>query len=238
MKAQANRELFTEHTFDSGALGVMASVVHPFPHPGRYQAQVQRGDLVLGSFSFVVDESAEALQLDVDLATVLTPGLAAVQGCGCHPDTPKTVSPRGHVLFHASTGTGYSVRVGREEGEEVSFDSRHLGEGDLFALCLLEPTRYSVVDRIAGARGEIVVSFSPEDGKRLKSLATVYVEAGGPRFEPAEIRLISTQGLVFRVHGRSRIVVEKTGQAEAPVSGRQPVRSWQKSRQESRQESR
>lgn len=51
----------------------------------------------------------------------------------------------------------------------------------------------------------------------------VYVEAKGEALDPAETSLVSTQGLVFRIHQNSRIVVEKQGQLPKE---RKPVFQW------------
>jgi hypothetical protein len=210
MQPVLNRQLFTQKTFDSGSLGVLVSVVHQFGKPGRHDGIVLRNGVDAGAFSFVVDERSEAGQLSIDLATVGQPAKAS-DDCCRKREKPLVVSPKGYVLFFVSRGAGYSVRVGTGDAKEAVFDSQQLTRGDLFALTLLEPTKYSAVDRLGGARGEINVRFSREDAAKLKALPPVYVEATGQTFEPATIDLIATQGLVFRVQKTSRIVLEKQG---------------------------
>jgi hypothetical protein len=111
----------------------------------------------------------------------------------------------------------------------MEFDSRQLGEGDLFVLTLLEPTRYSMIDRAGGAKGEITVTFARDDAKRLASLETVFVQSRGRTFEPAAIKLVATQGLVFRAWKGSRIVVEKLESAPNPPDPGPRIR-WRKLR--------
>lgn len=225
MQPHVNRQLFTQRVFDSGSLGVLASVIHQFERPGKYELTVFRAQSAAGTLSFVVDEKSETRQLSIDLA-----GVAGVEqqnkdaGDCCDKNAePRVVSPKGYVLFYVSRGAGYSVRVGIGEEKEPAFDSEKLGKGDLFAISLLEPTKYSVVDRIGGAKGQITVRLPAEDAKRLKSLEPVYVEAKGKEFDPAEINLVSTQGLIFRIHQHSRIIVEKQGQIQKEPK---PVFQW------------
>ena len=225
MKARLNRQIFTQRVFDSGSLGVMASVAHPVQTPGRYPVMVRWNDEPIGSFIFQVSDSSEATQLTIDLAMFSARGGQR----GLDEQTLPVLGPKGYVFFHVSAGSGgYSVQVGTPDGKEgVEFDSRHLSEGDLFVLSLLEPTRYSMIDREGGAKGEIYVTFDREDAKRLSSLETVFVESRGRVFEPAEIKLVATQGLVFRVHKGSRIIVEKLESAPNPPD-QAPKLRWRK----------
>jgi hypothetical protein len=201
---------------------VLASVIHQFEETGRYDLTVFRAGSPTGTLSFVVDENSDARQLSIDLAGVGQQTKDAGNCCG-KPADPLVVSPKGYVLFYASRGTGFSVRVGKGDDKKPAFDSERLGKDDLFAISLLEPTKYSVVDKIGGAKGQITVRLSAEEMKRVKTLAPVYVEAKGKVFEPADINLVSAQGLIFRVHHSSRIVVEKQGQ---PPKEGNPVFKW------------
>ncbi|NTV47202.1 MAG: hypothetical protein HGB11_11925, partial [Chlorobiales bacterium] len=156
MNTLINRQLFTQKTFDSGALGPMTSVIHQFARPGRYLASIRKQGSPVGTFSFFVDEKSETMQLDIDLATVTSRKAGAkADDCDCHSQALPVVSPKGYVIFFASGGSGYSVQAGNEESKEAEFDSEKLKEGDLFALTLLEPTRYSMVNQLADAKGEI-----------------------------------------------------------------------------------
>ncbi len=226
MQPKVNRQLFTQRVFDSGSLGVLASVIHRFEDPGKYDLTVFRAGAAVGTLSFVVDENSDARQLSIDLAKIEQQSKDTGDCCG-KTATPMVVSPKGYVVFYASRGAGYAVRGGRSSEKKPAFDSENLGKDDLFAVSLLEPGIYSVVDRIGGAKGQVNVSLSAEEAKRLKSLEPVYVEAKGKTFEPAEINLVSTQGLIFRIHHSSRIVVEKQGPL---IKERQPAFRWRPSR--------
>ena len=227
MQAKLNMQLLNTHSHDSGALGPLAMVVHTFPQPGHYSGLVLRHGRPVGEIAFVVDEKSEAMQLDFDLSTSAPRGASPAAGCGCHgkTGTAASVSPKGYVLFHASTGGGYSVTVTHAEGKPV-FDSTQLDNGDLFAVSLLEPTAYRLENTQSGAKGGITVSFDEEIARRIRSLETVYVDAKGKKFSDKKIALASTQGLVFRIHEASRIVISREG-PERPARGK-PVVRWQK----------
>lgn len=227
MKARLNLQLLKTSTFDSGALGVLAMVLHQFQSTGHYRATIlHRGQAVV-DVTFEVNEQSDAMQLDIDLFEAVRKANARPEDCGCKDKTQikKVVSPRGYVLFHASSGSGYSVTVSNERGEVV-FDSTRLSKGDLFAISLLEPAVYSMMNTLSSTSGIITVELPAEADRQIKALETVYVNVGQERLEPERISLISSQGLVFRIQSSAaRVVVEKQQSSPEP---NQPVIRWQK----------
>jgi hypothetical protein len=218
MKTTLNRQIFTQRVFDSGSLGALESVVHQFTRPGTYLVEVRRAGAAAGTQTFVVAEQG-ATQLDVDLAA---PGHDHSPGCTCHESAAqRTVAPAGYVLFHATRGSGYSVRVSQATDKDAEFDSERLKDGDLFALCLLEPTQYTMTDRLGRGRGQITVSYSDKDAKQLRNLQATYIDVTSDGFKPANPSVVSTQGIVFRVKGTARVVIEKgksvSAEKDAPV---------------------
>src|SRR4029450_10898081 len=107
MKARLNRQLFEATIFDSGALGLTTSVVHQFAEPGIYAASVRRGGVHVGVSEFEVRGDATEMQLDVDLAAVGNG--ERKDDCDCGPHDLPVVSQKGYVLFHATSGSGWSV---------------------------------------------------------------------------------------------------------------------------------
>jgi hypothetical protein len=227
MTPKLNRHLLTRRVFDSGALSILASVAHRFPRPGRYEAVARRDDLVVGTVAWEVAEGSPSTQLDVDLSALARVDEVG-RGCGCGPKAAQlpTLSPEGYVIFFVGAAIGgYSVVVGAVGEDAVLFDSTRLERGDLFALSLLEPARYVMVNRLGSAEGSIEVGFSTEQARLLRQTPPSYVEVGRDRFEPGKVALASAQGLVFRVLEPARIVVEReqvTQRPSAPDSG--PVR--------------
>jgi hypothetical protein len=215
-----NRRLLTTSTFDSGALGVLVHVIHRFPAAGTYQAVVLRDDQRVGTTCFRVTDGTAGTQLNVDLAAIATPAGAP---CACreHPESAPAVSPDGYVLFHAPAGAGgYAVLVGEaKEGGRAAFDSRALKDGDLFALALIEPATYAVTSPGGSGRAEIEVAAIPP-GTNLRTVAPVYVDATRTAFKPARIAVHAGQGVVFRMKGAPRVVIEKRAPQAAPRRGR------------------
>lgn len=223
-----NHRLLTTSTFDSGALGVLAYVVHQFP-AGRYHAVVRREGQSAGSTHFLVDDSSATMQLTIDLASVAAPVRASASARGCRaPSTADipTLSPKGYVLFYVSGGAGgYSVVAREESGAAPGFDSATLSEGDLFSVSLLEPATYSMANHAGKAVGEIQVTPIPE-GTNPRTLPTLYANVNTGGFDPANISVCSAQGLVFRVKGPARVVINKQPRAELRAAAREgkPVR--------------
>ena len=227
MQSRLNKQLFNTSTHDSGALGMMAMVIHPFGTAGRHRAVVMSQGRPVAEVEFDVDATSTVMQHDIDLAQVAQQGRQRPEACACKGAVQSvgTVSPKGYVLFHASSGHGHSVVVNNADGKPV-FDSTVLNDGDLFAVSLLEPTRYTLRNTAGSAKGEIEVAFNDEIAKRIQQLETRYVDVHEKAFEPGFIELASTQGLVFRIKGPSRIVIEK--QAPGQTDARKPVIRWQK----------
>lgn len=227
VNARVNRQLIHTTRFDSGALGLLAVLLRQFPVPGRYRVAVSQKGQPSADVSFVVDDNAEVGQLDIDLAQAVRDATARPDACDCPPAaSPPTsvVSPKGYVLFHTSAGDGYSVVVTDAAGKVV-FDSTKLGNGDLFAVSLLEPAVYAMANRLGNAAGEAAVKLPPE-GEKLRTLETRHIDVTEKGFNQDRVDLISTQGLVFRVGTAARIVIEKRHSAVS--EDRKPFARWQK----------
>lgn len=232
MKAKANLQLLNTTRFDSGALGLMAMVIHPFTQPGQHRGTVFQHGAAVADFGFLVDETSDLMQLDIDLATIhrRAQGRGVEHDWGCCADGTHTpvVSPKGYVLLHATSGTGYSAKVASAEGKPV-FDSTELNGGDLFALTLLEPVPYSAKNALGKSSAEISVSLPADLNKRLTMMEPVSVSVDGSKFNPDRIQLISTQGLVFQIQARARIVIEpKTPSVRKYEHTDGPKARWQK----------
>lgn len=203
-------------------------VIHQFHSAGYYRASIMHRGHAVTNLDFEVNEKSEVMQLDIDLSEAVQRAKARLESCGCHRETltERVVSPKGYVLFHASSGAGHSVIVSNGEEKEV-FASTRLGKGDLFAVSLLEPTVYLMKNTIGSASGEIVVSLTPEETKRIKTLETLYIDVSQEKFDPERIQLSSTQGLVFRINdSAARILIEKRQALQQDRS--KPIIRWQK----------
>ena len=256
ISALINRHVFTTRVFDSGALTVLASVIHQFSKPGLYYVTIRRGDAVLGTTRFEVSAESGTTQLNLDLAVAASPSAvrrsfvrsargASAADCNCggargttagaHEATAAAtpaVSPKGYVQFFVSQGEGgLSASVARADGDKVVFDTTTLGSGDLFALSLIAPATFSMVNKLGSATGTSSVTFSKEVARRLKATAPVYVDASKSAFAPKDIQLSSGQGLVFRVTDAARIVVTQESEpVQAAARDRRDARTFRRLR--------
>jgi len=229
MKTRVNLQLLNTTTFDSGALGMMAMVIHQFSTSGLYRVVIMKQGQAITEEKFFVDKTSTERQLDIDLAMSVRNAKSRPENCHLvrekDKDIPRIVSPEGYVLFYASSGSGYSVIVTNTNGKK-EFDSTKLAEGDLFSISLLEPAKYSMVNTLGHGKGEIVVSLTPEIAKEIKSLETNYINVNQKGFDPNSIEMVSSQGLVFRISDSARILIEK--QEETPRKPRKPQIRWKK----------
>ncbi|MFZ5824719.1 MAG: hypothetical protein ACOY94_10360 [Bacillota bacterium] len=224
MKARVNQRLFSARVFDSGSLGVLISVMHQFHQPGEYSVSIRQHGREVGTTTFRVEEAATASQLDIDLSLV---GRPQRDECGCKSKQEKvpTVSPKGYVLFFATGGAGgYSAVVRHPEARQAAFQTERLEKGDLCAVSLLRPGRYRMVDKASGAQGAIELFFSPDGARKLQEMQPVFVEAAGREFQPAQVRVMAGQGLVFRVAESSRIIIELEKAADQEPEPERPER--------------
>src|SRR5262249_43913921 len=121
---------------------------------------------------------------------------------------PLIVAPTGYVQFFVSHGEGgLSATVRKQQTDTILFDTTQLGTGDLFAVTLLAPAKFTIVNTLGTAKGTATVTFSKAVAARLKATAPVYVDATKSAFTPADVQLSSGQGLVFRVKETARITV-------------------------------
>jgi hypothetical protein len=232
ISALVNRHVFTTRVFDSGALTVLASVIHQFPEPGKYIVSIRRDDAVVGSTRFEVVADGP-MQLNIDLAAGGIPGKAspfersaraAAKDCNCggggaaHAASaaavpagappPKLVSPQGYVQFHVSHGEGrLYAQVRKEQTDKILFDSTLLGTGDLFAVSLLAPAKFTLANTAGTATGSVTVTFSKEVARKIKQTTPVFADVSKSAFTPKDLQVSSGQGLVFRVQDAARVVV-------------------------------
>lgn len=205
----SNPFLFTQVTYDSGALTQLDTVIHGFAEPGDYRGVVLMGDQTSGTFTLQVKESVTALQADIDLAA-LSGGTFQSGCCGGGAAGPVyAVHPSGYAVFHVSTGAGgYSVTLNKI-GQAHDFDSKTLQPGDLFSAVMLRPGTYRARTKEASGHLDIAVSYPAGDRKTAyRPPAAVRVICSGGAFEPANVSLKPAQGIIFEVKQKARIHIE------------------------------
>ena len=166
MNSITDLPVFTQTSFDSGALSGLGAVVHRLAQPGEHRVTVLQGEKPIQTFPLRVLAmpaqppaappsasvphplpTAGPVEVHVDLGRVLgAPGQVA-------PLLPEdlAVVVQGYAVFHAPPGSsGLAVQLHAPQAETgaPSFDSRQLQNGDIFAVTLLRPGRYSLTNAL------------------------------------------------------------------------------------------
>ena len=239
MKATIDPNLYTQIGLDSGSLTILGSIVHSPGDPGEYRVALHHGESVEGVGFITVDKSSPVAQATVDLATLGTPpeqtGGAATTGgkdCCCGGGGEQgsaggqhfTVNSRGYVLFRVSSGAGgYYVHVRRIDADpkDKGYDSRALGEGDLFSAIVLRPGTYSVYNTLTKAKGTLIVAY-PKIGDKAPN--PVRVVCGPRSLEPAKLQVQPGQGIIFEAKAPSRIEIKLEKPDDGPNGPQKPTR--------------
>lgn len=238
-----NRTLLLQTDADSGALTMLAAVVHSPRKSGIYSGTVYRGEDAVGEFSLRVLDEPGPLQVHVDLATQRLAGGSGrpsrgrdddpccdeAGGSEAHDAPTYTVGRDGNAVFHVSTGVGgYAVQLagfGGQEGHDraQTWDSRELQEGDLFAVTLLRPGAYRVTNDVTRVEAQIRLSY-PQRGKtayRPPEAQRIAVTDKG--FEPDRVELQPLQGQVYEIRAASRLRISLTEPDDGPQKGDGPM---------------
>lgn len=209
MKVKINRNMLTQTRWDSGLLTPLASVLHTFKEPGRYQCTVLRETESVALFELLADAESAETQVDIDLDEIYqrryTPS-----GRG----DPFVVNPGQPTQFYVPRGRGgYAVVVYKSgpRQEAVEFDSRELRDGDVFILTLIRSGTYSLTSERT-AKGEIHVQ--KRKGRSVPTEpAMVTCEHTG--FTPDNIKTEFSQPLFFVIKTPARIRVQLEKQPDS-----------------------
>lgn len=234
MNPLINHHLITQTSLDSGSLTTLGTLVHKFPEPGEYSGTVLLGMDTVGLFRLTVDKECPAMQVNINLATVNSSNFKQYM-CNSNQleKEPRfAVNPKGFVVFHVSHGAGgYAVCVNKfDTNSNIKlFDSRELEEGDLFAVTLIRPGTYSVIDVNNKVKGEIVVSFPKSRNAPYHPPQPVYIEFTGTTFKPDKIEIEAAQGQVYSFKTLSRLKIELIKPDDSPESRNQSkIAKWRK----------
>jgi hypothetical protein len=233
--ALVNRQLLEQTTWDSGAPSGTAAVVHRFRSPGAYFATALHDDQVVGEVELAVLERPDRPEVEspplstrLDLGWIrrgLPERLNAAQG------ERSLVAQEGYVLFsNAAQTTGYAVKVTKLEAPDDAFDTRELGEDDLFSVTMVRPGTYKVSNSMTGSEGRITVAYPTIGERPYRPPEPASVVCGANGFDPQAVDLQPAQGLVFRFEVPSRIVITLTEPDDGPEERRRRAVSWRSPR--------
>jgi hypothetical protein len=222
-----NRYLFTQIDLDSGSLTSLGVVMHSFGKPGLYRGQVRRGEQETGAFLLRVGEDFPQMQVDIDLAHLISP----TDCCDDKRGAGYSANARGYVVFHVSDGPGgFHVVVGREDMAkgETPFDSRELHDGDLFAATILRPGTYVVANSLSKTRekADLVVAYPQLEARRYRSLPVQMVELSDKGFTPERLRVEVTQSQVFQIRSAARVRINLQKPDDGPRGTTSSYPGW------------
>lgn len=242
MNIRFNLQALTQTSFDSGSLGGLGTVVHRIDQPGDHQVKVLQADRQIRIFSLRV-VGAPGKPADSRAAPVATPAATpgqvhidlsrALGSFGqLSPEEPGdlAVASAGYAVFHAPPGvSGFAAQLhapGAGDKPPV-FDSRKLQNGDLYAVSLFRPGRYSLSNTLGEAKGEVRVSYPVISDVPYTPPDPMQVQVTPKGFQPGSIQLQPAQGLVFNIgNTTARIQIELVEPDDGPSkpAGGKPAR--------------
>jgi hypothetical protein len=236
MNSIADLPVFSQTSFDSGALSGLGAVVHRLTQSGEHRVTVLQGEKPIQTFPLRVLAqpvqpppgvaphalpAAGPVEVHVDLGRALAaPGRAAA----LLPEDLAVVE-QGYAVFHAPPGSsGLAVQLNAPQagGGAPGFDSRKLQNGDIFAVTLLRPGRYSLTNALSsgGAQGEIRVAYPVIGDQPYRPPEPLQVQVGAGGFQPSSIQLQPVQGLIFHIGDvAARIQIELVEPDNGPAAG-------------------
>jgi hypothetical protein len=249
-----NRTLLQQTDANSADLTLLAAVVHRPGRAGDYVGTVYRRDQAVGEFTLRVLETPAPLQIQIDLATQRLRGEPRRAGeharddCDCDEKSEAgaravyTLGREGFAVFHVSTGAGgYAVQLAAAEDAERwsetrrddrdrgrHWDSRELEEGDLFAVTLLRPGTYRVVNETSGAQADIRLAYPKRGREAYRPPEPMRIAVTQNGFKPERIELQPLQGQVYEIGAPSRLTIslvepdDGPGPRDTPERGRRP----------------
>jgi hypothetical protein len=216
-KVVLNRAVFVQRPLDSSELSVLATLFHRFPVRGDYEVFVRRDAQVVRRLRVRVEEGNAPNQIDIDLAESSLS--ASTRQAACLEDQEFLLKTNGVIAFYASQGIErYTVSVTQDLREKrlTLLDSRKpLPEGDLFAVTLVRPGAYRVVNLTGKAEGQIQVSLPPREKYRADQVTLVECTKEG--FQPREVSVYSGQSVAFHCRVPAQIRVEPARPPDAAL---------------------
>ena len=238
MNAQINVELFRQINFDSGSLGVLASICHKFSTPGLYDGSVMRAGISVAEFELIVDARVQQTQVNIDLQSLLP---STVQSGS--PSSSRTifqVKPEGYAVFYVSRGSGgFSILIRERRNGEPTDDQSNKADAvedskskivsneqmwfliaryyrrGYVVITMLQPGRHSLRNAVNGATGTIRVGYP--DRQRMNPFPPpVPIRCQQDMFNPNDFTVEPTQGQIYQIETPSRIKIEQVEAVSSP----------------------
>jgi hypothetical protein len=211
-KARFNWRFLEQTSFSSKAPSGLACVLHALKEDGEYSIHV-RGEH---------PDDVHHVRLTVSGAvppTVRAQDHAVVDRSELHarrlklgPTAPTQhiVAKSGaHLYIHSPHRHGpYTVDVTRQKDNQQVFDSSTLHENDTFAVTLIRPGEYELINEVNGATTPLQVEY-PQIGKvPYRPPAPVEIYCGESGFTSTASTIKPAQGVIFRIKTTARLRLE------------------------------
>jgi hypothetical protein len=236
MNVPINRALIEQTTFDSATPTGTAVVAHRFEQAGQYEVSVIRGAEVIDRLRLNVPEQPTSEQGEGQPVEPVQPGGAISVDLASSVFNPATdrllaVPAGGYVAFTAPAGAvrlGATVARAGAEGGELEFDTQRLLPGDLFAVTLIRPGRYTASNTATGASLGIQVTYPEVGSAPFRPPGPASVECRADGFSTNTVALAPTQGIIFNVSTATRIQIELAEPDDGPSPAARPLGSWRR----------
>jgi hypothetical protein len=106
-----------------------------------------------------------------------------------------------------------------EHGSDV-LDTRRLGPRSLFALTLVRPGRYRLVNAITGAEADVAVTYPKMGTTPYRPPAPLEIRCTSEGFGASRFTISPAQGIIFRLATESRIQLELVEPHDRPRGDR------------------
>lgn len=210
--------LFKRKSFDSRALGTLASIFHRCERPVILDLAVLEREQLVRRLHIHVVEDGGPLQLDIDLA----PASSKASACTCTQESGLTIGVGGFMCFFVSKGVKtYRCELSDRGGKGVMLDTGNgLEPNDLYSALPTIAGRY-VLSTVAGARvSEFDVLES--DRKSLSSPLPLLVDVGRDgEVEQKRNQVVVGQPIVFLLKGGGSIRLEPEPEDDDPKRRRE-----------------
>jgi hypothetical protein len=157
-------------------------------------------------------EAPTARVVALDVTTLLRPS--------AQPPALDDLPSRGYLSITSSQPMAeHHIVVGTGDKADDVLDTRRLGSRSLFAVTLIRPGRYRLVNAVTGSEAAVVVTY-PQLGKTpYRPPAALEIQCTADGFGAREFRISPAQGIVFRFATESRIQLELVEPDDGPEGG-------------------
>jgi hypothetical protein len=226
MKAFVNQLFFTQTIFDSASPAGSAVLVRRFEQEGPYTIAVALEGEVIQRVPLVVapgqgagenEDLRRLTTLEEDVPQAVSFDVKKFLSRPAVSPTVPVVAHGAFVSFTTRRPTGHHVVITRETGEkEEVFDSRRAGVECIFAVTLVRPGTYSLVNAANGVEGQIIVTYPVVGDAPYRPPSPLAVECTADGFSENPITLSPAQGIIFHFSTESRIQIELVEPDDGP----------------------